>query len=38
MAKKIYEIFNENEIIQKIKEKLPYLFQFIIGKLKCTQI
>jgi hypothetical protein len=27
MAKKIYEIFNENEIIQKIKEKLPYLFQ-----------
>jgi hypothetical protein len=27
MAKKIYGIFDENEIIQKIKEKLPYLFQ-----------
>ncbi len=27
MAKKIYEIFDEKEIIQKIKEKLPYLFQ-----------
>ena len=27
MAKKIYEIFDEKEIIQKIKEKLPHLFQ-----------
>lgn len=27
MSKKIYEIFDEKEIVQKIKEKLPYLFQ-----------
>jgi len=27
MTKKIYEIFNEQYIIKKIKEKLPYLFQ-----------
>ena len=27
MTKKIYEIFDEKEIVQKIKEKLPYLFQ-----------
>jgi hypothetical protein len=27
MAKKIHEIFDEKEIVQKIKEKLPYLFQ-----------
>jgi hypothetical protein len=27
MTKKIHEIFDEKEIIQKIKEKLPYLFQ-----------
>ena len=27
MAKKIFEIFEENEIIQKVKVRLPYLFQ-----------
>ncbi len=27
MTKKIYQIFDEKEIVQKIKEKLPYLFQ-----------
>ncbi len=27
MSKKIYEIFEKKEIVQKIKEKLPYLFQ-----------
>lgn len=27
MAKKIFEIFDEKEIVEKIKEKLPYLFQ-----------
>lgn len=27
MSKKIYEIFNEKDIVLKIKDKLPYLFQ-----------
>jgi hypothetical protein len=27
MAKKIHEIFDEKDIVEKIKEKLPYLFQ-----------
>ena len=27
MSKKIYEIFEEKKLIEKIKKKLPYLFQ-----------
>jgi hypothetical protein len=27
MTKKIYELFDEQQLIKKIKEKLPFLFQ-----------
>ena len=27
MSKKLHELFHENEIVQKIKAKLPYMFQ-----------